>query len=158
MLSLYTSKCSVGICRSTVWAFHECLRGEREILKLSLVAVSTAAPHMQSLSLCRKDFCPVAPQSPGTANYSPFSFPDTTGMRGEGGSPNYRSLGPARYWCVSCRSTSHILDMGAVLSPHAGVMLKHPSAPSPPLTSWFPLETHLWGWEDINYGISFGPL
>uniref|UniRef100_A0A8C4UTI7 Cystathionine beta-synthase n=1 Tax=Falco tinnunculus TaxID=100819 RepID=A0A8C4UTI7_FALTI len=32
-------------------------------------------------------------------------------------------------------STSQIMAMGSVLSPHAGVMLKHPSAPSLPLTS-----------------------
>lgn len=98
LLSLYTSKCSVGICRSTMWALHKCLREEREILKLSLVGISTAGPHVQPPSLCRKDFCPVSLQSPGTANYSPISFPDTTGMRGERGRLNHRSLGPAYYW------------------------------------------------------------
>lgn len=45
LLLLYMSKCSVGICRSTVQALHGCLRGEREILKLSLRSCSThAAP------------------------------------------------------------------------------------------------------------------
>uniref|UniRef100_A0A672V6C6 Cystathionine beta-synthase n=1 Tax=Strigops habroptila TaxID=2489341 RepID=A0A672V6C6_STRHB len=30
-------------------------------------------------------------------------------------------------------------------SPHAGVMLKHPSAPPAPLISWFPVEIYFWG-------------
>lgn len=109
LLLLYMSKCSVGIFSSTVWALHECLRGERQILKLSL-----------GISLYRKDFCPLSLQSPGTANYSCISFPDTTEMRGEKGSLNQRSPGLAPA-CASCRSPSQILAMGAVLSsPYRG--------------------------------------
>lgn len=110
LLSLYTSKCSVGICRSTVRALHKYLKGEREILELSLVGISAAAPHVQPLSLCRKDSCPVSLQSPGTANYSPISFPDTTGMRGKTESLNHGSLGPAHYWM--CVLQEHFPDPG----------------------------------------------
>ena len=158
LLSLYTSRCSVGICRSTVRALHKCLRGEGEILKLSLVGISAAVPHVQPLSLCRKDFCPVALQSPATANYSPISFPDTTGMRGEGRSLNHSSLRSAHYWISPAGALPRSWPWELCCPRHAGVTLKHPSAPSPPLISWFPMETHFWGWEGIHYGISFGPL
>lgn len=43
LLLLYMSKSSVGICRSTVQALYKCLRGEREIFKLSLRSSSTCA-------------------------------------------------------------------------------------------------------------------
>lgn len=86
----------------------------------------------------------------------PFLTPQGWGERGEDlttGAWDQHTTG-----CVSYRSTSQFLSMGAVLFPQAGVMLKHPTAPSPPLISWFPMETHFWGREGIHYGISFGPL
>lgn len=93
----------------------------------------------------QEGFLPVALQSPGTADCSPISFPDTTGMRAEGEALTTGAWDQHTTGCVSYRSTSQILAMGAVLSPHAGVMLKHPSTPSPPLMSWFPMETHFGG-------------
>lgn len=88
LLSLYTSKCSVGICKNSPRAWHKCLRGEREIPKPVLAGVSAAAAPVQPLSLCTGGFCSAKPWNCPRL----FLTPQRSGERGKASQGEMRDL------------------------------------------------------------------